>query len=71
MEKTQISKKQYRQEIKAMKDLIKGIAVVAEQGTEYTDRVRTIEACAALQQRAENLSNLMKMIISDEQRRAG
>lgn len=68
---TQISKKQYRQEIKWMKDIIKGIAVVAEQDTEYTDRMRTIEACAALQQRAENLSNLMKMIIVEEQRRLG
>jgi hypothetical protein len=67
----QISKKQYRQEIKWMKDIIKGIAVVAEQGTEHTDRERTIRACAALQQRAENLSNMMKMIIIEEQRRAG
>jgi len=65
----QITKKQYRQEIKWMKDILKGIAVIAEQGTEHTDRERTIQACAALQQRAENLSNLMKMIILEEQRR--
>jgi hypothetical protein len=63
-----ITKKQYRQEIKLMKDIIKGIAVVAEQGTEHTDRQRTIQACAALQQRAENLSNMMKMIIIEEQK---
>lgn len=63
-----ITKKQYRQEIKLMKDLIKGIAVVAEQGTEHTDRQRTIQACAALQQRAENLSTMMKMIIIEEQK---
>jgi hypothetical protein len=66
-----ITKKQYRQEIKWMKDILKGIAVLAEQDTEHTDRVRTIEACAVLQQRAENLSNLMKMIILEEQRREG
>ena len=63
-----ITKKQYRQEIKLMKDIIKGIAVVAEQGTEHTDRERTILACAALQQRAENLSTMMKMIILEEQK---
>ena len=63
-----ITKKQYRQEIKWMKDILKGIAVVAEQGTDYTDRMRTIQGCAALQQRAENLSNLMKMIIIEEQK---
>ena len=68
---SQITKKQYRQEIKLMKDILKGISVVAEQGTEHTDRERTIRACAALQQRAENLSNMMKMIILEEQRRAG
>jgi hypothetical protein len=64
----QISKKQYRQEIKLMKDLIKGIEIFAEQGTDYTDRQATIEACAYLQQRAKNLSNLMKMIIIEEQK---
>jgi hypothetical protein len=64
----QISKKEYRQEIKLMKDLIKGIAVVAEQGTEYTDRERTIEACAVLQQRAQRLAHIMRMIIIEEQK---
>lgn len=66
-----ITKKQYRQEIKWMKDILKGIAVIAEQGTEHTDRMKTIEACAVLQQRAENLSNLMKLMIIEEQRRVG
>lgn len=66
-----ITKKQYRQEIKWMKAILKGIEVIAEQGTEHTDRMKTIEACAVLQQRAENLSNLMKMIIIEEQRKVG
>jgi hypothetical protein len=65
-----ISKKEYRQEIKWMKDIIKGIAVLAEQDTEYTDRLRTIEACAVLQQRAQHLAHLMKMIIIEEQKEA-
>jgi hypothetical protein len=60
-----VLKKDYRFEIKQMKDLVKGIEVIAEQGTAYTDRARTIQACEALKVYADRLANLMTILESE------
>jgi hypothetical protein len=65
-----VLKKDYRAEVKAMKDLVKLIEIIAEQGTGYTDRDRTMRACEALKTRADRLTNLMKVIIIEEQKGA-
>jgi hypothetical protein len=63
-----VLKKDYRAEVKAMKDLVKLIEVIAEQDQRYTDRDRTMRACEALKTRADRLSHLMKIIIIEEQK---
>lgn len=65
-----VLKKDYRAEIKAMKELVKLIEVIAEQDTRHTDRISTMRACEALKVRADRLTHLMQLIIVEEQKGA-
>ena len=54
------TKKQYREQLKAAKQIIKGIDVLVEGGEEYADLDKAIFAAEALEIVAQNLQYFIK-----------
>jgi hypothetical protein len=57
-----VSKKQYRENLKAAKKIIKGIDVLVEGGEDFIDLDRAIEAAQLLELVSTNLQGYIKMI---------
>lgn len=61
-----VTKKEYRVQIKKLKNLLKYTETVAEQGHAWSDPHAAIRACKAIQNAAEDLALVMQALVEEE-----
>ena len=61
-----VTKKEYRVQIKKLKNLLKYTETVAEQGHSWSNPQEAIRACKAIQNVAEDLALVMEALLLEE-----